>query len=60
MCSLFPGIKSIDAFSALLAGMSGPMARLVAAGLAASLFGTLPRSAFRPQRCSTRISMRGS
>jgi solute:Na+ symporter, SSS family len=43
MCSLalFPGIKSIDAFSALIAHMSGPMAGLVAAGLAASLFGTI-------------------
>jgi SSS family solute:Na+ symporter len=43
MCSLalFPGIKSIDAFSVLIAHMSGPMAGLVAAGLAASLFGTI-------------------
>jgi SSS family solute:Na+ symporter len=43
MCSLAlsPGIKSIDAFSVLIAHMSGPMAGLVAAGLAASLFGTI-------------------
>jgi SSS family solute:Na+ symporter len=43
MCSLVlsPGIKSINAFSALIADMSGPMAGLVAAGLAASLFGTI-------------------
>jgi solute:Na+ symporter, SSS family len=43
MCSLalYPGIKSINAFSALIADMSGPMAGLVAAGLAASLFGTI-------------------
>jgi solute:Na+ symporter, SSS family len=43
MCSLvlFPGIKSINAFSALIADMNGPMAGLVAAGLAASLFGTI-------------------
>jgi solute:Na+ symporter, SSS family len=43
MCSLvlFPGIKSIDAFSALISDMSGPMAGVVAAGLAASLFGTI-------------------
>jgi SSS family solute:Na+ symporter len=43
MCSLalFPGIKSIDAFSALIADMNGVMAGLVAAGLAASLFGTI-------------------
>jgi SSS family solute:Na+ symporter len=43
MCSLvlFPGIKSINAFSALIADMNGPMAGVVAAGLAASLFGTI-------------------
>lgn len=43
MCSLVlsPGIKSINAFSALIADMDGPMAGLVAAGLAASLFGTI-------------------
>jgi solute:Na+ symporter, SSS family len=43
MCSLAlsPGIKPIDAFSVLIAHMSGPMAGLVAAGLAASLFGTI-------------------
>jgi SSS family solute:Na+ symporter len=43
MCSLalFPGIKSIDAFSALIADMNGVMAGVVAAGLAASLFGTM-------------------
>jgi SSS family solute:Na+ symporter len=43
MCSLvlFPGIKSINAFSALIADMNGPMAGIVAAGLAASLFGTI-------------------
>lgn len=43
MCSqlLFPGIKSINAFSALIGDMNGPMAGLVAAGLAASLFGTI-------------------
>jgi SSS family solute:Na+ symporter len=43
MCSLalFPGIKSIDAFSALIADMNGVMAGVVAAGLAASLFGTI-------------------
>ena len=43
MCALvlFPGIKSINAFSALIADMNGPMAGIVAAGLAASLFGTI-------------------
>ncbi len=43
MCSLalFPGIKSIDAFSALIGRMDGVMAGVVAAGLAASLFGTI-------------------
>src|SRR6202012_1862053 len=43
MCSLmlYPGIKSINAFSALIADMNGPMAGIVAAGLAASLFGTI-------------------
>ena len=43
MCSLalFPSIKSINAFSALIADMDGVMAGVVAAGLAASLFGTI-------------------
>jgi SSS family solute:Na+ symporter len=43
MCSLalFPNIKSIDAFSALIENMNGVMAGVVAAGLAASLFGTI-------------------
>jgi SSS family solute:Na+ symporter len=43
MCSLVlnPGVKSINAFSALIADMNGPMAGIVAAGLAASLFGTI-------------------
>jgi SSS family solute:Na+ symporter len=43
MCSLvlFPGVKSINAFSALIADMNGPTAGIVAAGLAASLFGTI-------------------
>src|ERR1700758_1750527 len=43
MCSLvlYPGIKSINAFSVLIADMNGPMAGIVAAGLAASLFGTI-------------------
>jgi solute:Na+ symporter, SSS family len=43
MCSLVlhPGIKSINAFSALIADMNGLMAGIVAAGLAASLFGTI-------------------
>lgn len=43
MCSkmLFPGIKSINAFSALIGDMHGLMAGVVAAGLAAALFGTI-------------------
>jgi len=43
MCSLalFPNIKSIDAFSTLIENMNGVMAGVVAAGLAASLFGTI-------------------
>jgi solute:Na+ symporter, SSS family len=43
MCSLalFPGIKSINAFSALIAKMDGVMAGVVAAGLAASMFGSI-------------------
>jgi solute:Na+ symporter, SSS family len=43
MCSLalFPNIKSINAFPALIAKMDGVMAGVVAAGLAASLFGTI-------------------
>jgi SSS family solute:Na+ symporter len=43
MCSLalYPNIKSINAFSALIANMDGLMAGVVAAGLAASLFGTV-------------------
>jgi solute:Na+ symporter, SSS family len=43
MCSLalFPDIQSINAFSALIADMNGAMAGVVAAGLAASLFGTI-------------------
>lgn len=43
MCSLVlsPGIKSINAFSALIGDMNGIMAGVVAAGLAASLFGTI-------------------
>jgi solute:Na+ symporter, SSS family len=43
MCSLalFPNIKSIDAFSALITNMDGVTAGVVAAGLAASLFGTI-------------------
>ena len=43
MCSqvLFPDIKSINAFSVLIADMNGMMAGVVAAGLAASLFGTI-------------------
>jgi SSS family solute:Na+ symporter len=43
MCSLvlFPGIKSINAMAALIADMNGLMAGVVAAGLAASLFGTI-------------------
>ncbi len=43
MCSLvlFPNIKSINAFGALIGQMDGVMAGIVAAGLAASLFGSL-------------------
>ena len=43
MCSLalFPHIKSINAFSALIEDMNGVTAGVVAAGLAASLFGTI-------------------
>jgi SSS family solute:Na+ symporter len=43
MCSLalFPNIKSIDAFSTLIENMNGVLAGVVAAGLAASLFGTI-------------------
>jgi solute:Na+ symporter, SSS family len=43
MCSLalFPHLKSINAFSALIADMDGVTAGVVAAGLAASLFGTI-------------------
>ena len=43
MCSLvlFPGIKSINAFSALVGEMNALEAGIVAAGLAASLFGTI-------------------
>jgi solute:Na+ symporter, SSS family len=43
MCSLVlsPGIKSINAFSALISDMNGVTAGVVAAGLAASLFGTI-------------------
>lgn len=43
MCALalYPHIKSIDAFSTLIADMNGVMAGVVAAGLAASLFGTI-------------------
>jgi SSS family solute:Na+ symporter len=43
MCSLalFPGMKSINAFPALIADMHGVMAGVVAAGLAASLFGSI-------------------
>jgi SSS family solute:Na+ symporter len=43
MCSLalFPAINSINAFSALIADMDGVRAGLVAAGLAASLFGSI-------------------
>jgi SSS family solute:Na+ symporter len=43
MCSLalFPNIRSITAFSALIAKMDGVTAGVVAAGLAASLFGTI-------------------
>jgi SSS family solute:Na+ symporter len=43
MCSLvlFPNIKSISAFSALIGQMDGVMAGIVCAGLAASLFGSI-------------------
>ena len=43
MCSLalFPDIKSINALPALIANMHGVLAGVVAAGLAASLFGTI-------------------
>lgn len=43
MCSLalFPHIKSIDAFAALIGQMGGVMAGIVCAGLAASLFGSI-------------------
>ncbi|WP_213741645.1 sodium:solute symporter family protein [Bradyrhizobium sp. dw_411] len=43
VCSLalFPTIKSINAFSALITDMNGVMAGVVAAGMAASLFGTM-------------------
>jgi solute:Na+ symporter, SSS family len=43
MCALalYPNIKSIDAFSSLIALMDGVTAGVVAAGLAASLFGTI-------------------
>lgn len=43
MCSLvlFPSIKSINAFSALIGQMDGVMAGIVCAGLAASLFGSI-------------------
>ncbi|MBN8972087.1 MAG: sodium:solute symporter family protein [Rhizobiales bacterium] len=43
MCSLvlFPHIKSITAFSALIGQMDGVMAGIVCAGLAASLFGSI-------------------
>src|SRR5579863_9245956 len=43
MCSLvlFPGIKSINAFSVLVGEMNALQAGVVAAGLAASLFGTI-------------------
>lgn len=43
MCSLalFPNIKSINAFSALIGQMDGVMASVVCAGLAASLFGSI-------------------
>lgn len=43
MCALalYPNIPSIKAFSSLIAHMDGPMAGVVAAGLAASLFGSL-------------------
>jgi SSS family solute:Na+ symporter len=43
MCALalYPTVKSINAFSTLIANMGGVMAGVVAAGLAASLFGTI-------------------
>jgi len=43
MCSLalFPNIKSINAFAALIGQMDGVMAGIVCAGLAASLFGSI-------------------
>ena len=43
MCSLalFPNIKSINAFAALIGQMDGVMAGVVCAGLAASLFGSI-------------------
>jgi solute:Na+ symporter, SSS family len=43
MCSLalYPGIKSINALPALIANMHGVLAGVVAAGLAASLFGSI-------------------
>lgn len=43
MCSLalFPNIKSINAFAALIGEMDGVMAGIVCAGLAASLFGSI-------------------
>lgn len=43
MCSLalFPQIKSINAFAALIGQMDGVMAGIVCAGLAASLFGSI-------------------
>lgn len=43
MCALvlFPHIKSIDAFAALIGSMGGVMAGVVCAGLAASLFGSI-------------------
>jgi len=43
MCALalYPDVKSINAFSALIAHMDRAMAGVVAAGLAASLFGTI-------------------
>jgi len=43
MCSLalFPNIKSINAFAALVEGMNGVTGGVVCAGLAASLFGSI-------------------
>jgi SSS family solute:Na+ symporter len=43
MCALalFPNIKSINAFAALIGQMDGVMAGIVCAGLAASLFGSI-------------------